>query len=300
MLHDRTEFGHNYNLPSRMAMYRWFARHLQTPRPAPEKETPIQYLSKEDLSVWNSKHPSPKPDDESLERQILQHWHKDASRQIAANPSLVDEALPTLVGRSWQLAGQTSWETSDRSQQNGYLEMKGWITNSSHGESVAATFLYPSSWNGTVRVLLHNAIPASAASLAQAGTAVCLPSLFSEPAPGSPASARHVEGDRDFAGYTHGYNHGVLKRRAHDILTTLAFIANHDRKPSRIEVHASTDFTPEAALALALVPHASVPSASFEDTSFRFASIRDIRSPKLVPGILRYGDLPALLAKAKR
>jgi hypothetical protein len=300
MLHDRTEFGHNYNLPSRMAMYRWFASHLQTPRPAPETEAPIQYLSQNDLTVWTGNHPSPKPDDASLERQILQHWHKDTSRQIAANPQFVTDALPTIVGRSWDKAGQTTWEQGERSQQNGYLEMKGHIVNSSHREAVAATFLYPTAWNGTVKVLLQSPDPATAASTAQSGTAICFPTLFTEPAPGTPATARHVEGDRDFAGYTHGYNHGVIKRRAHDILTTLAFISSHERKPSRIEVHADADFVPETALALALVPTSAVASATFAETTFRFADIKDIRSPKLVPGILRYGDLPALLAKAKR
>lgn len=299
MLHDRTEFPHNYNLPSRMAMYRWFEKHLKTPRPAPEQEGAFTYLTKEQLSVWNGEHPAPAAGDPELERRVLRHWSEDASRQIGVKPSLVDEALPVLAGRSWGEAGVCRWEVGERVQRSGWLEMKGWIENTAHREAVAATFLYPDQWNGSVVVLLQDG-DAGAEAVVRSGAAVCLPVLFSEPSPGTPARARHVEGDRDFAGYTHGYNDGVIKRRAHDVLSVVAFIRGHERKPTSIEVRAAESHVPEGALAVALIPRDVVGKAVFAETAFRFASVSDIRSPRLLPGALKYGDLPALLRRAAR
>jgi hypothetical protein len=299
MLHDRTEFPHNYNLPSRMAMYRWFEKHLKTPRPAPEEEGAFTYLTKEQLSVWNGEHPAPAAGDPEAERRVLRHWSEDASRQIGVKPSLVDEALPVLAGRSWGEAGVCRWEVGERVQRSGWLEMKGWIENTGHREAVAATFLYPDQWNGSVVVLLQDG-DAGAEAVVKSGAAVCLPVLFSEPSPGTPARARHVEGDRDFAGYTHGYNDGVIKRRAHDVLTVVSFIRGHERKPTSIEVRAAESHVPEGALAVALIPRDVVGKAVFAETAFRFASVSDIRSPRLLPGALKYGDLPALLRRAAR
>ena len=299
MLHDRTEFPHNYNLPSRMAMYRWFEKHLKTPRPAPEEEGAFTYLTKEQLSVWSGEHPAPAAGDPELERRVLRHWSEDASRQIGVKPSLVDEALPVLAGRSWGEAGVCRWEVGERVQRSGWLEMKGWIENTGHREAVAATFLYPDQWNGSVVVLLQDG-DAGAEAVVKSGAAVCLPVLFSEPSPGTPARARHVEGDRDFAGYTHGYNDGVMKRRAHDVLTVASFIRGHERKPTSIEVRAAESHVPEGALAVALIPRDVVGKAVFAETAFRFASVSDIRSLRLLPGALKYGDLPALLRRAAR
>ena len=299
MLHDRTEFPHNYNLPSRMAMYRWFAQHLRTPRPAPEAEEPFVYLTKDQLSVWNAEHPAPPAADAGTERRVLQHWRNDARSRLAAEPALVDEALPVIVGRGWADAGACRWEAGPRRAENGVLTMQGWIANTTHREAVAAEFRYPDNWNGSVVVLLQDGRD-GADELARTGTAVCLPSLFTEPAPGTAERARSVAGDRDFAGYTHGYNHGVAKRRAHDILTIIEFIRSHERKPTSIEVRAAAGHVPEAALALAIVPRDVVQKTRLEATDFTFAAVRDIRSPRLVPGVLKYGDLPALLQRASR
>lgn len=295
-LHNRTEFGHNYNLPSRMAMYKWFAKHLQTPQPAPAEEKACRILTKDEMSVWNTEHPAPKADDADLERAVLHHWSSDAAKQIAARPQIIDEALPVIAGRTWEQAGKCEWVMDVREEKSDRIEMRGWIANRTHDERVAATAYFPTNWNG--RVLA--AFDADAASIEKAvssGTAVCVPALFTEPAPGTPERARSVEGDRDFIGFTAGYNNSVEQRRTHDVLTVLTFIKHHDRKPSAIDVRAGAAVVPETALALTQVPDGVVQEASFAPTDFRFASVRDIRSPRLLPGALKYGDLPAMLQR---
>ena len=109
----------------------------------------------------------------------------------------------------------------------------------------------------------------------------------------------HVAGDRDFTGYTHGYNHSVVQRRAHDVLTVLTFIKNHERKPSVIDIHTAPDSFPETALALTQVEKGVVGEAKFPASDFRFAGVRDIRSPRLLPGSLKYGDVPALVQRVR-
>jgi len=297
-LHNRTEFPHNYNLPSRMAMYQWFAKHLKTPHPAPAEEKACRILTKDEASVWTAEHPAPKADDAALERAVLKHWAGDAAKQIAARPQIIDEALPVICGRTWEQAGKCEWVKDQTEEKSDRFVMTGWIANRTHGERVAATFHYPKDWKGRVLVA-QGADAASIDSAVQTGTAVCVPQLFAEPPPGTPDKARHVAGDRDFTGYTHGYNHSVVQRRAHDVLTVLTFIKNHERKPSVIDVQAAPDSVPETALALTQVEKGVVGQAKLPAADFRFAGVRDIRSPRLLPGSLKYGDLPALVQRVR-
>jgi dienelactone hydrolase len=297
-LHNRTEFPHNYNLPSRMAMYQWFAKHLKTPQPAPAEEKACRILTKEEASVWNAEHPAPKADDADLERAVLKHWAADAAKQVAGRPQIIDEALPVLCGRTWEQAGTCEWIMDQHDEKSDRLVMTGWIANRTHEERVAATFHYPKDWKG--RVLVTPAPDAAAVDKAvQAGTAICVPQLFSDPAPGTPDTARHVDGDRDFAGYTHGYNHSITQRRAHDVLTVLTFIKNHERKPSAIDIEAAAGTLPETALALTQVEKGVVAGAKLTGDHFRFASVKDVRSPRLVPGALKYGDMPAFVQRVR-
>jgi len=296
-LHNRTEFPHNYNLPSRMAMYQWFAKHLKTPRPAPAEEKPIRVLSKAEATVWTAAHPAPKANDADLERAVLQHWAKDAAKQIAARPKLVDEALPAVVGRIWKDAGVCDWVMDQKEEKDDRFVMTGWIANKTHGERVAATWHYPKTWNGGVIVAIGHdkGLEESVAK----GVAVCLPQLFTDPSPGTAEMARKVDNPREFAGYTLGYNTSVIQRRAHDVLTVLTFIKHHVRQPKDIVVNAAADAVPETALALTQVPGGTVSEAALPAPDFRFASVKSIRSPRLLPGALKYGDLPALLARVK-
>jgi dienelactone hydrolase len=297
-LHNRTEFGHNYNLPSRMAMYQWMAKHLKTPQPAPAEEKAFRVLTTAEASVWNAEHPAPKASDPDAERALLKHWAKDAEKQITAKPQIIDEALPVLAGRTWAQAGDCEWVLDQREEKDDRLVMTGWIANRTHNERVAAVWHYPKNWNNKALVLIGG----DAAALDKAvgaGTAVCVPQLYTEPAPGSASLARFVKGDRDFTGYTLGYNHSVTQRRAHDVLTILTFIKNHERKPSSIDLRTAADTVPETALALTQVEKGVVNEAILPPTDFRFASVKDIHSPRLLPGAIKYGDLPAILQRVK-
>ena len=302
---NRTEFPHNYNLPSRLAMYQWMARHLKTPRPAPAQESSFQFLTKSDLTVWDEAHPAPGAGDPAFERRLLREWQEDADRQMATGPELMDGALPVLIGRTWEEAarGPFEWKPDPDARREGAVQwIAGTLTHGQPAEQVRCVILYPDQWSGKVLVSLTTEKPETAGrkpwagkALAE-GTAVAFPVLFEE-AGAAPGQFRRVAKDREFVGYTAGYNTLPVARRAQDLMGLLAWMRQHDPKPSSIRLEAEAALVPETALALAQVPAGALGGVTLEPTEFRFAEITDPFDVRLLPGIVKYGDLAGLLRR---
>jgi hypothetical protein len=303
---NRTEFPHNYNRPSRLAMYQWLAKHLKTPRPAPAEEASFTVLTKSDLTVWDTAHPAPAAGDLDLERKLLRHWHEDASRQMAQAPQLLEEALPVLIGKTWEetLRGPFAWTPDPEKKRDGAVQMiQGTLRHGQPEEEVECVFLYPDQWSGKVLVRLTAALPETAGASAEskaalaAGTALAFPQLYQESG-GMPGQFRRVTKDREFVGYTAGYNTLPMARRAQDLMSLLAWMPQHNPKPKQIGVEAEAALVPETALALSLVPEGVVSGLKLEDTAFRFADLINPFDERLLPGAVKYGDLPALVKRA--
>ena len=300
---SRTEFPHNYNLPSRLAMYQWMAQHLHTPRPAPTAESPFTLLSPADLSVWDSAHPAPTPADPAFEQNLLRQQDQTAARQIAAQPQLIDQALPFLLGRSFADAAARpfSWSPEPAtSLPNGTKRIPGTLAHGHPSESLRCLFLYPSPWSGHLLIHLgpENPQDPRVQQALASGSAIAFPSLFADPA-APPNQIRRVPQDRDFLGYTDGYNHPPLARRAHDLMALLAWLQQHQPQPSRIDLIATPELVPETALALTQIPPGLVTEAHLPPTPFRFANLTNPFDPALLPGAVKYGDLPALLQRVR-
>ena len=304
---NRTEFPHNYNLPSRLAMYQWMERHLKTPRPAPAEESTFPFLSKADLTVWDVAHPAPVAGDSNFEKRLLREWQEDADRQIAARPGVVDEALPVVIGRTWEEAarGPFTWKQDPDPKRDGAVQrIAGTLTHGQREEQVRCVFLYPDDWSGKVLVRLTAENPATAGTkewtrkALAAGTAVAFPVLF-EAVGAAPGQFRRVAKDREFVGYTAGYNFLPMAQRAQDCMSLLAWMRQHDPKPSSIQLEAEAALVPEAALALSQVPAGVVSGVMLEPTSFRFAEITDPFDVRLLPGMVKYGDLPGLIRRVE-
>lgn len=304
---NRTEFPHNYNRPSRLAMYQWMAKYLKTPQPAPAEETPFTVLTKTELTVWDAEHPAPEAGDLDLERKLLQHWHQDASRQLAQQPQLLDEALPVLAGRTWEetARGPFAWTPEpDRKREGAVQIIQGVLRHGQPEEEVKCVFYYPDNWSGGVLVHLSAAAPATASASAEskaalaAGTALAFPQLFEESG-AQPGQFRRVAKDREFVGYTAGYNSLPLARRAQDLMGLLAWMTQHDPKPKEIRVEAEADLVPETALAVSLVPKDLLAGLKLDGTDFRFAALTNPFDRRLLPGAVKYGDLPALVNRAR-
>ncbi len=75
------QFGHNYNQPSRMAMYEFMNKHLALGHTSPIKERDFVPLTREELTVWNDKYPAPKSGPE-VEKATLKTWREMDDRQM--------------------------------------------------------------------------------------------------------------------------------------------------------------------------------------------------------------------------
>jgi hypothetical protein len=135
------------------------------------------------------------------------------------------------------------------------------------------------------------------------GTAIIAPDLLYQGeflAPGqTQLEARRVKNPREFVGFTLGYNRALCAQRAHDVLSIVSWLRYAE--PLRSDVVAllaCKGTAPWAAAALAQ-SRGGVERAAIDTAGFRFANLKSERDVNLLPGVVKYGDLPALLSLAE-
>ena len=101
-----------------------------------------------------------------------------------------------------------------------------------------------------------------------------------------------VANPREFAGYTHGYNHSRFARQVHDLLSIIAYLDSKHQKA--IEIHGGKGFEAQAIVASYLAGD-SIKKVVVESSDFRFSEIVDYRDPLFLPGAIKYGDLDFLI-----
>jgi hypothetical protein len=297
-LHDRIEFGHNYNAPSRAAMYGWFNRHLGLGLPEHALvEKDFRRLTRDEMTVWTAEHPAPTGDavGPAFEKRLLQMWKDDAVEQLAARPELAETGWQVALGRTLPEAGSRfSWDdaTAVKTDRGDHLELKGVVTNATHGEEVSTVFLYPKHWTGDVVVWLDGTDTPSESALAEvrAGRAVALSRLFAPDRTANPL----VKNPRQAPAYTFGYNHPLFAQRVHDALTLIQFCRSRDQYPAKSVRLAARGSAVPVGLAAAFLAQSALAGVEAESTDFRFDSVTDYRYPSFLPGALKYGDVPAL------
>ena len=107
--------------------------------------------------------------------------------------------------------------------------------------------------------------------------------------------ARVVENPREFAGYTLGYNHPLFSKRTQDILSLITFARDTSEKGGEIALLGFDAAALWSACAAAQSGEA-VSRLALGPGDFRFVEITKIRDPNLLPGAVKYGDVPGLLA----
>jgi hypothetical protein len=133
--------------------------------------------------------------------------------------------------------------------------------------------------------------------LVDAGTAVVGADLLFQG--GEPVKqTRVVENPREFAGYTHGYNHALFAQRVHDVLSLVTFLRNtkvgSHPNPESV-VLAGRGQTGPIALAARALAGSAVDRAAVETGEFRFGKVLDYRDPMFLPGGSKYLDVPGLI-----
>ncbi|MEE3175971.1 MAG: acetylxylan esterase, partial [Verrucomicrobiota bacterium] len=312
MLHNRIEFEHNYNLPSRQAVYGWFNKHLELGSKEPENERPHTRLSKERLSVWDKEHPMPRGGDE-FEVELLQSLAKDIKKKVESDPKIARMGWDAILDSDLGRCVDVEWDLVVKNERDGYLEMSGLIKNTTCGEQVPAIFLYPDSdWNKRAVIWLSGSgkdglyegdeLRKEVKKLLLGGSAVCGIDLFMqgeflEDGKEHKVTTR-VKNNREAAAYTFGYNSTLFVHRIRDVLTTIKMIQSDKHGARKIDLVGLRGAGHWAAAAN-YAARGAIDRAVIETGEFKFIKIRSIRDPDFLPGSSRYGDIEALISYAK-
>src|SRR4051812_13034242 len=143
MLAPGKQFPHNYNAVSRAAFYKWLNKHFKLVPPEGEIEKDYEPLHRDQLTVWDKNHPAPTSKGPDFERKLLRWFTDDADKQIrhaAESPDefrkLVTPAVEVLIGRTYATAGDSEWNTTEKSDHGDYLEMTGLVHNKTYNEEL--------------------------------------------------------------------------------------------------------------------------------------------------------------------
>ena len=129
------------------------------------------------------------------------------------------------------------------------------------------------------------------AALLKAGVAVLAIDVLGV---GSQAFAKPRLVDKNYAGFTFGYNRALVAERVHDILTAYGPLRD-DAKVKTVHLVGFGDLGPVALLAAALAPGAFGKVVA-DANRFRFDAITSMDDPMMLPGAVKYGGLPGLTA----
>ncbi|MCA9062770.1 MAG: acetylxylan esterase, partial [Planctomycetaceae bacterium] len=313
------DFPHNFNAKSRMMMYQFFNTFLKLGQSEIVERDYIP-LTREEATVFDAQHPAPATDAaaevallqslDAASRARIESLYPTDADSMTEYRRVIGGALEVMVGRTLPAAGAIEYEKLTETEHDGYKSYTARIRNSAYSEDVPAAFVFPANWNSQVvlwidgegKSKLYSAdgtlIPPVAALVA-AGYAigsvdVLYTGEFTEN--GQPITqARFVNNPREFAGYTAGYNHPLPAQRAHDLLSLISFAKHHQNQPSALHLVAVNGAAPYA-VAAAAIAHDSLSSVVLNTEGFRFANITEIRDVNLLPGAVKYGDLPGIAA----
>ncbi len=297
-------FPHNYNAVTRSAFYTFLNQHFKLGFEAPVIEQDYEPLTREQLTVWNDEHPAPKLTGDEFERELLSRLTTDAKRQLDDAPATetLRAGWEVVIGRGYGEAGEVSWELGDKEDRGSHLFMTGTLRNETHGEEIPVSWYYPKDWKGRVAIWLDDrgrvAIDnEDVRKLVGIGVAVVAPDLLFQGGEGV-TETRVVENPREFAGYTHGYNHALFAQRVHDVLSIVTFLRNakvgSHPNPESVVVAGSGN-SGVIALAARALSGSAVDRAAVDTGGFRFGTVASYRDPMFLPGGAKYLDVPGLV-----
>jgi hypothetical protein len=111
-----------------------------------------------------------------------------------------------------------------------------------------------------------------------------------------PIDRVRLASERAHAGYTYGYNLPLPAQRTQDVLAALR-IARERAGDGELRLHARGVAAAWAAGARAL-SRDRVDDATLDLDGFRYGAVDRIDAPDFLPGAVKYGDVPALIALA--
>ena len=302
------QFPHNYNQVARELMYGWFNKHLLGVD-KPVVELPFQPVPPAELHVFDDKHP--RPADELKAKELRAKLTAASDGQLAkllptdkasaleyqsvlkvALRAMIADELPKQIAVRGG-AGATvlegyglNLETIGRRGQADAVPMARLAGRKTDGRFVI--WLHP---KGKASLLDGKKLVPAAKLLADAGFTILAPDLLGtgELTPAKPFAVSEI-----YAGFTYGYNRSLFAERVHDVLTSICF-AKATLEAKKVHLVGWGEFGPVAIVARAAAGSA-VDKLIADGNHFQFAGLRKPTDPMMLPGALKYGDLPAFLA----
>jgi hypothetical protein len=188
-------------------------------------------------------------------------------------------------------------------KRGGLLIERDLLQRKGTGELVPAIVVNGKGWDGTMVVWIH---PRGKASLFKDGklvpaaqkiidgkAGIFAPDVFLT---GEFGDAKPMPIDKNYAGYTFGYNRPLLANRVHDILTAVAANTGEERV-KKVHLVGWEAAGPWVLLARGLCGDAVTRTAA-DVNQFNFLKVRTTTDDMMLPGALKYGNLSALTALA--
>lgn len=305
-------FQHNYNAVTRSAFYTFVNKHFKLGLPSPVIEQDYEPLTREQLTVWDDQHPAPKAADPAFERALLKYFTEDSEKNLkaaAATPEGIEKtlrpAIETVIGRSYANAGNVEWKLDKEQDHGDHLELTGTLTNKTFGEELKLSCLCARKHNRRVVVWLDDSGRAALTKssevkkLLQSGFIVVGADLLFQ-GEGEPVTqTRVVKNPREFAGYTHGYNHALFAQRTHDVLSIVRFLRESELFSNKTKFEtvcvAGWGQTGPVVVAARALAGEAIDRAVADTGGFRFGNVLDYRDPMFLPGGSKYLDLPGMI-----
>ncbi len=328
-LFPHLQFGHNYNFVSRNDMYGFMNEHLKLGHDFQKTdatiEQPFEPLTVEELTVWTGEHAKPSGDrvGDVFERKLLREMDQRSQSQMnGLTPSsqkfreIVGGALETMIGWTKPGPNDLTIEQDAPTQKPFGAELKGRFLDKRSGLAVSGVFLIPTnaqndelcifvSKNGVADFLDEQGRPTEEIEKClDVKKLVAILNLYGQGDNGTDGqplekapligSAGAREPWQRYLAYTYGYNPTVFSKRVQNLLTILDN-GTKVKRAKKTTLYGLKGGAPYAAAARALLGDA-VDAMIVDTEGFRFANIETLDDVNMLPGIVKYGDLPAILS----
>jgi len=318
------DFEHNYNALSREMMYAFFDKHFHLGHKE-NIEGEYQPLTRDELTVWGPGHPKPACGADA-EVAAIGAFNQARQQQIdALAPTdkksleqyrrIVGGALQVMVGRPMPKREAIERLLLSSTEGDRFNRESLLVSNVEQREEIPATRLIPvhtqrfdpqtTIWItdtgksaietssgqpiGPVLGLLQHGRPVVAADLLYQGDFLPDDKPYTK--------ARLVPHVRYALGYTFGYNDPLFVQRVHDVL---CLCTAFDQGAGVNLVGLGRVAGPVVAAAAAIMAlekqQSQVRRLAVFTAGFRFDKITQFNDPMMLPGAVRYGDVPFLLA----
>ena len=297
------DFEHNYNARSRDKMYRFFNQHLELGHDESAlAERDFRVLSPEELTVWRGHADSRPTPSEEAELTIVRAIAADNEAQMAAlapaeRLEVARQAFATMLTVDpWSGHQRLPWSDEVLDELD------------TPAGPMPVSLLAPTGPANQIVVVLANADgplaasaeSATAAELRAAGFSVLALELPLAGAEQAPRMGGHEYGtDRDCASFTHCYNASLFAQRASALGAAvrlggrLSFGGGGPQSVLLLGLGGTNAAL--ACAACALAAPGSVAGLAVDTEGFRF-STTTLYDPNFLPGAVKYGDMPTLLA----